>query len=368
MGIPTVRVKLLAYAMGAAMGGMAGAFLGVLHQHGQRRPVRVLVLDLRARDDHPRRPRVDLGRGASGALALSFINTRLIPDVLNNVPVEDRARLRPDPARLRHLRLPAGDHDGPATAGPDPGAATPGRAHRGAGRRRARVARRRSHERGGERGRGHRPRHGAGDPRDAGPDEEFGGLAAVDSVSFGCPRRRSRRSSGPTAPARRRSSTCSPGSTGRASGNVIFDGKDVTARRPDQITALGVARTFQNIRLFGTMSAVENVIVGQHARLKAARVRRDHPPAVGAQGGEGGGGKARELLDYVGRAQAAPRRRRDEPVLRRPAPGGDRPRAGLGPEAAAAGRADGRHEPAGVRAADAVHAQAARRARGSRSC
>ncbi len=71
-------------------------------------------------------------------------------------------------------------------------------------------------------------------------------------------------------------------------GNVIFDGKDVTTKRPDQITALGVARTFQNIRLFGTMSAVENVLVGQHARMKATvfgsivrtpRVRREEREA-----------------------------------------------------------------------------------------
>ena len=46
-------------------------------------------------------------------------------------------------------------------------------------------------------------------------------------------------------------------------------GCDVRGRRPDKIMALGVARTFQNIRLFGTMTAVENVMVGQHARMKA---------------------------------------------------------------------------------------------------
>ena len=62
MGIPTVKVKLLAYAIGAAMGGVAGAFLGAFIERHQRRPVPVLVLDLHARDDHPRRPRLDLGR------------------------------------------------------------------------------------------------------------------------------------------------------------------------------------------------------------------------------------------------------------------------------------------------------------------
>jgi branched-chain amino acid transport system ATP-binding protein len=86
-------------------------------------------------------------------------------------------------------------------------------------------------------------------------------------------------------------------------GRVVFDSKDVTTKRPDQITALGVARTFQNIRLFGTMSAVENVLVGQHARLKATvlgsivrtpRVRHEERDADA---------KARDVLSYVGVAK-----------------------------------------------------------------
>ena len=52
-------------------------------------------------------------------------------------------------------------------------------------------------------------------------------------------------------------------------GRIELDGKDITRGRPDRIMALGVARTFQNIRLFATMSAVENVLVGQHSRMKA---------------------------------------------------------------------------------------------------
>ena len=65
MGIPLVKTKLLAYAIGAAFGGMAGAFLGDLLHRGQRRPVRVRVLDLHPRDGDHRRPRIDLGRGRS---------------------------------------------------------------------------------------------------------------------------------------------------------------------------------------------------------------------------------------------------------------------------------------------------------------
>jgi branched-chain amino acid transport system ATP-binding protein len=50
-------------------------------------------------------------------------------------------------------------------------------------------------------------------------------------------------------------------------GAVTFRGQSLVGRRPDQIAALGVCRTFQNIRLFGNMTAVENVLVGMHARV-----------------------------------------------------------------------------------------------------
>jgi branched-chain amino acid transport system permease protein len=85
MGIPTVRVKLLAYAMGAAMGGMAGTFLGsffnTVNADQFEFSFSIFVLAM-----------IILGGLGSiwgvvvGAVALSFINTRLIPDVLNDVP------------------------------------------------------------------------------------------------------------------------------------------------------------------------------------------------------------------------------------------------------------------------------------------
>jgi branched-chain amino acid transport system ATP-binding protein len=50
-------------------------------------------------------------------------------------------------------------------------------------------------------------------------------------------------------------------------GQVTFRGHSLVGLRPDEITALGVCRTFQNIRLFGNMTAVENVLVGMHARV-----------------------------------------------------------------------------------------------------
>lgn len=52
-------------------------------------------------------------------------------------------------------------------------------------------------------------------------------------------------------------------------GRIFFQGQDVTGLRPDQITALGIARTFQNIRLFSSMTVMENVMISKHVRLKA---------------------------------------------------------------------------------------------------
>ena len=72
-----------------------------------------------------------------------------------------------------------------------------------------------------------------------------------------------------------------------SAGRIVFDGRDITRSRPDQITALGVARTFQNIRLFGAMSALENVMIGRHARMRAgvfgSILRTAARPARGAR-------------------------------------------------------------------------------------
>jgi branched-chain amino acid transport system ATP-binding protein len=138
--------------------------------------------------------------------------------------------------------------------------------------------------------------------------KQFGGLTAVDGVSFRVPERSIVSIIGPNGAGKTTFFNMLTGLYKPTLGRVIFDGKNVTMKRPDQITAMGVARTFQNIRLFGTMSAVENVLVGQHARLKATvfgsvirtpAVRREEKAAQE---------KAREVLSYVG----VDRRRHDD--------------------------------------------------------
>ena len=53
------------------------------------------------------------------------------------------------------------------------------------------------------------------------------------------------------------------------SGKVIFEGKPINRLKPHDVTARGIARTFQNIRLFANMSALDNVLVGRHCRMNA---------------------------------------------------------------------------------------------------
>jgi len=128
----------------------------------------------------------------------------------------------------------------------------------------------------------------------------FGGLVAVSDVSFSIPPRSIVSIIGPNGAGKTTFFNMLTGLYKPSLGRIDFDGKDITAGRPDKITSLGIARTFQNIRLFGTMSALENVLVGQHARMKAGvfgsifhtpRVRKEEK-AVRE--------KARETLAYVG--------------------------------------------------------------------
>jgi branched-chain amino acid transport system ATP-binding protein len=128
----------------------------------------------------------------------------------------------------------------------------------------------------------------------------FGGLVAVDDISFEIPKGSIVSIIGPNGAGKTTFFNILTGLYKPTSGRMAFDGKDVTRKRPDQITALGVARTFQNIRLFGTMSAAENVMVGQHARMKAGLVGSIlRPPSVSREEREVLE-KAHELLEYVG--------------------------------------------------------------------
>jgi len=128
----------------------------------------------------------------------------------------------------------------------------------------------------------------------------FGGLVAVEDVSFEIPRGRIVSIIGPNGAGKTTFFNMLTGLYKPTFGRIEFDGRDITARRPDRIMAMGVARTFQNIRLFATMSALENVMVGQHARMKAGLFGSIlRPPRVRKEE-ERVAEKAREELRYVG--------------------------------------------------------------------
>jgi branched-chain amino acid transport system ATP-binding protein len=99
--------------------------------------------------------------------------------------------------------------------------------------------------------------------------KEFGGLVAVNDVNFTVPRGKVISLIGPNGAGKTTFFNMLTGVYKPTSGTITFLGEDVTGKPPHAITARGIGRTFQNIRLFQNMTALENVLVGMHARLKS---------------------------------------------------------------------------------------------------
>jgi branched-chain amino acid transport system ATP-binding protein len=137
--------------------------------------------------------------------------------------------------------------------------------------------------------------------------KQFGGLTAVNSVNFTVPEGGIVTIIGPNGAGKTTFFNCMTGLYKPTTGKVMFDGKDITAKPPHAVTQAGIARTFQNIKLFKTMTVLENVMVGHHARMKSniagmvlrtPRVRREEKATEEM---------ARDLLRLVG----LPRRHQD---------------------------------------------------------
>jgi branched-chain amino acid transport system ATP-binding protein len=101
--------------------------------------------------------------------------------------------------------------------------------------------------------------------------KEFGGLLAVNDIDFDIPEKAVVSLIGPNGAGKTTFFNMLTGLYKPTSGRIILDGGDITGKPPHAITERGVGRTFQNIRLFQHMTALENVLVGMHARLKSAR-------------------------------------------------------------------------------------------------
>jgi branched-chain amino acid transport system ATP-binding protein len=133
----------------------------------------------------------------------------------------------------------------------------------------------------------------------------FGGLVAVDGVSFEVQEGEIFGLIGPNGAGKTTLFNLITGLTPPSSGKQYYRGEDITNAKPHQIAARGIARTFQNIRLFGNMSALENVMVAQHVHTRSGVVsgvlglpasRREESVVYD---------KAMELLNLMGLAHKA---------------------------------------------------------------
>jgi branched-chain amino acid transport system ATP-binding protein len=130
--------------------------------------------------------------------------------------------------------------------------------------------------------------------------KEFGGLLASDDIDFTIPRGAIVALIGPNGAGKTTFFNQITGVYQPTSGSIVFDGTEIAGLPPHRIVELGIGRTFQNIRLFAQMTALENVLVGMHSRLKGGifasivgtpRIRREEDEAEE---------RARELLRYCG--------------------------------------------------------------------
>ncbi|NOK85867.1 MAG: Branched-chain amino acid transport ATP-binding protein LivG [Chloroflexi bacterium AL-W] len=130
--------------------------------------------------------------------------------------------------------------------------------------------------------------------------KRFGGLTAVNRVELKIQRGMIASLIGPNGAGKTTFFNCVTGFYKPDEGEILFEGQSIAGRRTDKILQSGVARTYQNIRLFGEMTVLENILVGMHARLSSSPIgaifrlphtRREEREALA---------QAMDLLDFVG--------------------------------------------------------------------
>ncbi len=129
--------------------------------------------------------------------------------------------------------------------------------------------------------------------------KRFGGLVAVRDVTINVEPRSIHSIIGPNGAGKTTLFNCITGFYRADEGEIIFDGEPIHFLPPDEIARMGIARTYQNIRLFANLTALENVLVGMHAHLKSWLIE----PILGLRSYREEEARAREeamrLLDFV---------------------------------------------------------------------
>jgi branched-chain amino acid transport system ATP-binding protein len=130
--------------------------------------------------------------------------------------------------------------------------------------------------------------------------KRFGGLIAVNKMTFSVEKGRIVSIIGPNGAGKTTFFNTLTGIYTPEEGQILFKDKSLIGLRPDQVAATGIARTFQNIRLFGSMTVIENILVGMHIQLKQNafdtlfRSRKFNTEEKEAEQ------RASELMEYVG--------------------------------------------------------------------
>jgi branched-chain amino acid transport system ATP-binding protein len=129
---------------------------------------------------------------------------------------------------------------------------------------------------------------------------QFGGLTAVNRVNLAIESGAIASLIGPNGAGKTTFFNMLTGIYHPTFGKLLLDDREITGSPPDRLTKLGIARTFQNIRLFNNMTVLENVLVGMHSRLKTGLVGTLlRPPKVKIEEAKAKE-KALYFLDFVG--------------------------------------------------------------------
>ena len=99
--------------------------------------------------------------------------------------------------------------------------------------------------------------------------KRFGGVTAVQDVSLDVPRGSILSIIGPNGAGKTSLLNMISGFYKPDSGRIVLEGRDITQKKPSDIAALGIARTFQNIALFSGLTVLDNLMLGRHVRMKA---------------------------------------------------------------------------------------------------
>lgn len=133
-----------------------------------------------------------------------------------------------------------------------------------------------------------------------GVTKQFGGLTAVDTLDFNIEKGQMVSIIGPNGAGKTTFFNTLTGIYRPEHGQVTFDGIALVGLRPDQITNQGIARTFQNIRLFGSLTVYENILVGMHPHLKQSPISALLKSASFMKEEHAAFDRARQLMTFVG--------------------------------------------------------------------